>query len=761
MKALNIFHFKRALTRTALIVAGLSGLNAKAAPRFEFQGIGTLGGATSSARGLNDHGQIVGSSQIGEGPDVHAFLYSDGAMRDLGTLGGINSVATGINNRGQVVGNSVTSIFGTPTRGFIYSNGVMRDIGTVDRTKGSSAANAINDSGQLAGNAVSLVLDSTGRPVVPVHAIVYSNGSMTDIGALGGVQSVLDSSANAINASGQIVGVSDIGNLEESPREAVIYSGGIMRSLGRLGGNFSEATAINDGGEIAGNTMVPSSTDVRHAFRYVNGDMFDLGTLGGRSSAANAINNSGQIVGHADITGAPPPQRVEPVPADGQHATLWNGNIIHDLNTLAPTGWTLTDAAAINRYAQIVGTGMNQDHPEGEAFLLTLHPDWQGDGNGNWDDGSHWNFAGMGSFGIAPGAPHDVVINPEGNATINGGANASVRNLSITGNAGKLVTFNLNGGSTTSMQGTTLNHATLAGSGTLEGGLTISADSRVDVAGGERMQWRGGQVNNAGLIRVLGGGGNRAALEANGPVINAGGEINLENAALSLLGGLENRGQIKVSFGASSISGDLTSAQDSKIILSGSSETTFWDNVTMQSGSELRLAANASAVFFGQVNVRNGALLTGAGTSFYEGGLSLGNSPGMVTNAGSVSFGQDNVYLAEIGGLIPGEQFDQLQVGGTLSFGGTLKLMWWDNFNAKVGDVFDLFDWGNSAGRFTNIDTGAARLTNGLRWDFSRLYSTGEIGVAAVPLPGAAWLFIGGLLTVLRFNRNSKAGSPI
>lgn len=761
MKATSKFYFKGILVGAALVFGGLLGLKAQAAPRIEFQGLGTLGGATSSARGLNDHGQIVGSSQIGAGPDAHAFLYSGGAMQDLGTLGGFNSVATGINNRGQIVGNSqFIRIAETSSHGFIYSNGVMRDVGLLDRVKGFSAANAINEEGVVAGYAAQL---SPIRNTTISHAIVLSNGSMTDIGALGAVNSGRESSANAINASGQIVGVSENGGIDTRTREAFIYSGGVMRSLGLLGGTFSEATAINDGGEIAGNVMVTKIPDVRHAFRYVNGTMRDLGTLGGPSSAANAINNSGQIVGHADITGTPPPpQPRESVSGEGQHATLWNGNIIHDLNTLAPTGWTLTDAAGINRYAQIVGTGKNQDHPEGEAFLLTLHPDWQGNGNGNWDDGSRWNFAGMGSFGIAPGAPHDVTINPDGNATINGGANASVRNLNISGNAGKRVTFNLNGGSTNSMQGTALNNATLAGNGRLEGGLRIAADSRVDVAGGDRMQLRGGQVNNDGLIRILGSGGNRAALEADGPVINAaGGEINLENAALSLSGGLDNHGQVKVSFGASSISGELTTVKDGKIILSGSSETTFWDSVTMQSGSELRLAANASAVFFGLVNVRNGAMLTGTGTSFYEGGLSLGNSPGMATNAGSVNFGLDNVYLAEIGGLNPGGQFDQLQVGGKLSFGGTLKLMWWDKFSAKAGDVFDLFDWGNSAGRFVNIDTGDALLADGLRWDFTRLYTTGEIGVAAVPLPGAVWLFIGGLLTVLRFNRNVKAGSSI
>lgn len=755
-------NFKTVLTSAALLVGGLSNLVAQASPRFEFQGLGTLGGATSSANALNDHGQIVGSSQIGDG-NVHAFVYSGGAMQDLGTLGGFNSVATGINNRGQIVGSSqLVQSVESVTRGFFFSNGVMQDIGTVDRTKGSSAANAINDSGQTAGSAVTVVLDSAGKGVVTVHGIVYTNGSMTDIGTLAGVQSILTSSANAINASGQIVGISDKGGIEERTREAFIYSGGVMRSLGILGGTFSEATAINDGGEVAGNSTVTNNFLIRHAFRYANGTMLDLGTLGGPTSAANGINNSGQIVGHADITGTPRPGPVEPVSDAGQHAALWNGNIIHDLNKLAPTGWILNDATDINRYAQIVGIGKNQDHPEGEAFLLTLHPDWQGDGDGDWDDGNHWNYAGMGSFGITPGAPHDVSINPDGSATIKGSAHASVLNLTVTGNVGKLVTFNLNGGSTNSVQGTKLVNATLAGSGSLAGGLMIDADSRVDVAGGDRMQLRGGQISNDGLMRILGSSGNRAVLEADSAVINtSSGEINLENAAFSLLGGLENFGQIKVSFGASSIGGDLTTFNDGKIILSGSSETTFWDSVTLQSGSELRLAADASAVFFGQVNVRNGAMLTGTGTSFYEAGLSLGNSPGLAVNAGSVSFGLDNVYLAEIGGLIPGEEFDQLQVGGKLSFGGTLKLVWWDKFSAKAGDVFDLFDWSESGGRFASIDTGDARLADGLRWDFSKLYTSGEIGVAAVPLPGAAWLFIGGLLASLRSNRNAKAGIPI
>jgi probable HAF family extracellular repeat protein len=54
--------------------------------------------AASFATSVNARNDVVGSM------NGHAFLYADGAMRDLGTLGGNGSVAKGINDHGQVVG---------------------------------------------------------------------------------------------------------------------------------------------------------------------------------------------------------------------------------------------------------------------------------------------------------------------------------------------------------------------------------------------------------------------------------------------------------------------------------------------------------------------------------------------------------------------------------------------------------------------------------------------------------------------------------
>jgi probable HAF family extracellular repeat protein len=70
--------------------------------------LGTLGGKTSAANGINDTGQVVGVSDTRHPPDSHAFLWTArGGMQDLGTLGGQESDAYAINAAGQVVGDSV------------------------------------------------------------------------------------------------------------------------------------------------------------------------------------------------------------------------------------------------------------------------------------------------------------------------------------------------------------------------------------------------------------------------------------------------------------------------------------------------------------------------------------------------------------------------------------------------------------------------------------------------------------------------------
>ena len=79
--------------------------------------LGTLGGTTSAASGINDSGQVTGQATLVDGTS-RAFFY-DGTMHNLGSLGGASSNGLDINSSGQIVGSSLTA--GGATHGFVYT----------------------------------------------------------------------------------------------------------------------------------------------------------------------------------------------------------------------------------------------------------------------------------------------------------------------------------------------------------------------------------------------------------------------------------------------------------------------------------------------------------------------------------------------------------------------------------------------------------------------------------------------------------------
>ena len=117
--------------------------------------LGTLGGNSSTATGINNSGQVAGYSYTTGNRPFHAFLY-DGSLHDLGTLGGNFSQATGINNSGQVVGYSNTA--NGRFDAFLYDNGSLIDLNSLLPAGSDFAyltiAYAINDNGQIVGNGV-------------------------------------------------------------------------------------------------------------------------------------------------------------------------------------------------------------------------------------------------------------------------------------------------------------------------------------------------------------------------------------------------------------------------------------------------------------------------------------------------------------------------------------------------------------------------------------------------------------------------------
>jgi len=155
----------------------------------------------------------------------------------------------------------------------------VTDLGALPGGTGQSTATAINNNGQVVGYST---VSTTGEN----HPFIYTDGKLQDINPSGG-----DSQAWGVNDTGEVVGKAG---------DAFLYGNGPLHSIGRLpGGNTSFAYAINNEGQIAGDSLT-SNPAITHAFRFnVNGQIEDLGTLGGDQSNAFGINNLGDVVGLA------------------------------------------------------------------------------------------------------------------------------------------------------------------------------------------------------------------------------------------------------------------------------------------------------------------------------------------------------------------------------------------------------------------------------------------------------------------------------
>ncbi len=239
--------------------------------------LGTLGGSYSFALNIDDSGQVVGWAD-NAGNTTQGFLYSNGTMVGL-SPGSTSGGAQGINASGQVVGWSSTGSNGTQP--YLYSNGTASPLGSFPAGSDTYPL-SINASGQVAGY--------TYQPgITAENPFLYSNGTTTILDVSGAFQ--------VINASGQAVG----GHyLSDTVWNAISYSNGTLTDLGTLGGSNSWAYGINSGGQIVGDSTTASGAD--HAFIDSNGTMTDLNSLidpnsGWTLEQAFAINDSGQIVG--------------------------------------------------------------------------------------------------------------------------------------------------------------------------------------------------------------------------------------------------------------------------------------------------------------------------------------------------------------------------------------------------------------------------------------------------------------------------------
>jgi probable HAF family extracellular repeat protein len=246
----------------------------------------------------------------GTGYQCLGFVWQDGVMRPLPTLGGTNGFATGTNNKGQTVGWAENTVH-DPTcvapqvlqfRAVVWGpkEGQIRELPPLPGDT-VSAATALNDRGQVVG--ISGICDRSVGRFSAIHAVLWEDGKVIDIGNLGGVAW---NTPMSINEGGDVVGFSNTSAAAGGGFAAHAFlwtrSDGI-RDLGTLPGDTtSQALGINGRREIVG-TSCDADFNCR-AFLWRDGVMTDLNTLvipdyHDTLTTANDINESGRITGQA------------------------------------------------------------------------------------------------------------------------------------------------------------------------------------------------------------------------------------------------------------------------------------------------------------------------------------------------------------------------------------------------------------------------------------------------------------------------------
>lgn len=251
----------------------------------------------------------------------------------------------------------------------------------------SSGGSSINNRGRVAGVS-NLPGDET------AHAVLWRDGSMTDLGTLGGP----DSNSSVVwpgqNDRGMIVGITETATLDPWEERwscsfffpsvtgeicvGFVWEKGEMKPLPTPGGNHGFATGVNNRGQIVGwaeNTVQDPTCNLPQVFQFRaviwgpdEDQIEELPPLPGDTvSAATAINDRGLVVGISGICS----NAVGGFSA--RHAVLWERGTVTEIDNLGGIAWHTP--MAINQRGDVVGFSNPSPDEDGSfnvnAFIWT------------------------------------------------------------------------------------------------------------------------------------------------------------------------------------------------------------------------------------------------------------------------------------------------------------------------------------------------------------------------------------------------------
>ncbi len=253
----------------------------------------------STARSVNDFGQIAGEAEVNLAGDLSAVLWNDifSPAEPLPLLGapGTFSAAFDINNNGQIVGEAENNFFQVQAviwtvdpAGFVIS--VPFDLGNLPGVNESSAF-YINELGAVVGEAV----DSAGV----IHAVLWEPNNVGGFNIIDlGFPEDFGSRALSINENNEVVGEVEVALGEIHAAHWILQGTILTRTDLGITGFDSSANDIDDSNRVVGFANI-TGTDLAAVWdtRSIDFSNFNLILDGLAFSQANSINSLGQVVG--------------------------------------------------------------------------------------------------------------------------------------------------------------------------------------------------------------------------------------------------------------------------------------------------------------------------------------------------------------------------------------------------------------------------------------------------------------------------------
>ena len=319
-------------------------------------------------------------------------------------------------------------------------------------------------------------------------------------------------------------------------------------------------------------------------------------------------------------------------------------------------------------------------------------------------------------------------------------------------------TLNLTGSFTTANTVVSLNSSTFAATGTLthaaSGTLTLD-DSTVS-----------GALDNQGTLVAQGVSNlNGAVTTGAGTMLRVLGNNIGQTASLTAANGFINNGTVELTSADANWSATLTVTSGTLVNASGAAI----QSLVGASGSRILIAEldNQGTVTVNQpltinrtspahtntgtVNIAGGQTLTISGGGTFDnavggtlqgtgtfnvsattfsnaGDVNPGTSPGILSITGNFPQISTGVLNMEIGGLIAGTDFDQLDINGAATLDGTLNVSLISGFSPSLGDSFQIVKYTSGSGTFSTLNLPSVGV--GLNWAVA--YGTGDVTLTVI-----------------------------